>query len=1082
MLNLISTLDTQTIFYFNSKNKRFFMKLFNTMLLLLVFSIGTVYAQKTISGVVTDESGESIIGATVLMKGSASGTITDIDGNYSIEVPEEATALLFSYIGYATQEIEITGTTINATMLEGVDLEKVVVTALGVSRKEKSLGYATQELSGDEITKTRDANFLNTLQGKVAGVQITGSSNLGGSSRIIIRGAGSITGNNQPLFIVDGVPINNSNYTSTDQARGAGGYDYGSAISDINPDDIETMNVLKGPAATALYGNRGANGVIMITTKKGSRSTDSKLPIGVSINSGIQFNEVALLPTYQNQYGGGAGNAFGNSTLDTNQLVADFGYDGSWGPKYDGQNVRQWDSYDPSDVSNFGTTRAWQANPNNIKDFFRTGILATNNIAFSGANTLGSFRLSYTNTHQLGTQENSELTRHNVGFNADYKLTKKLTATTSINFVSSQGNGRPITGYGESVMSQFNQWFQRQLDMDRLRDYKNPDGTQRTWNRKSEGNAAANYWNNPFWDRYENGQQDRRERLFGNVGLSYAITDYLSISGRAMTDFYTDRREEWIAVGGVNEAGYSEDVRFFRENNYEATLNFSKRIGEMFSVNAIAGVNFRKNSFNRNYGATQGGLNTAGFYNLSNSVSPAEITDFSTQQEMFSGFANVSVGFKDFIYLDLSGRFDINSTLPVKNNTYPYYSAGLSFIFSELLPKNDILSYGQFRASYARAGTGTTPYQLEITYATNPSFGNNGLSTVPNSLNNADLLPESTNSFEAGLDLRFFKGRLGLDFTYYNQLTENMIFNVAVSPSTGYTSKALNAGKVLNHGFEISANATPVKTKSGFRWDIGLNFAKNNNTTLELTDGTENLRLTSLFGVVLEARVGESYGTLVGTDFVYDDAGNKMVDASDGTYLVSEEVKALGSVLADFNGGVSTTVSYKGISLYLLFDFQSGGSVFSLSNMWGKYSGMLEETVENGIREDGIVVAGMAATQDATTGEWTSTGVANTTVVDAQTHFFSNQGYVINSVDVYDASFVKFREARLGYTFPNKIFGKTPFRDVSLSLVARNIAILHKNVPNIDPEAAVSSGNIQGFEGGQLPTERSIGVNLKLKF
>jgi TonB-linked SusC/RagA family outer membrane protein len=1051
------------------------------MLVLLVFSIGTVYAQKTISGVVTDESGEAIIGATVLMKGSASGTITDIDGNYSIEVPEEATALLFSYIGYATQDIEITGTTLNVTMLEGVDLEKVVVTALGISRKEKSLGYSSQELDGEEITKTRDANFLNTLQGKVAGVQITGSSNLGGSSRITIRGAGSITGNNQPLFIVDGVPINNSNYTTTNQARGAGGYDYGSAISDINPDDIETMNVLKGPAATALYGNRGANGVIMITTKKGSRATDSKLPIGVSINSGIQFNEVALLPSYQNQYGGGAGSAFGTSTIDTLQQIVDFGYDGSWGPKYDGQNVRHWDSYDPSDASNFGSTRAWQANPNNIRDFFRTGVLATNNIAFSGANTLGSFRLSYTNTHQLGTQENSSLTRHNVGFNADYKLTKKLTATTSINFVSSQGNGRPITGYGESVMSQFNQWFQRQLDMDRLRDYKNPDGTQRTWNRKSEGNASPNYWNNPFWDRYENGQKDRRERLFGNVGLSYAITDYLSISGRAMTDFYTDRREEWIAVGGVNEAGYSEDVRFFRENNYEATLNFNKRIGEMISVNAIAGVNFRKNTFNRNFGGTQGGLNTAGFYNLSNSVSPAEIIDFSSHQEIFSGFANVSLGFKDFIYLDLSGRFDINSTLPIKNNTYPYYSAGLSFIFSELLPKNDILSFGQFRASYARAGSGTTPYQLEITYATNPSFGSNGLSTVPNSLNNAELLPESTNSFEAGLDLRFFKGRLGLDFTYYNQLTENMIFNVAVSPSTGYTSKSLNAGKVLNHGFEISANATPVKTKSGFTWNLGLNFAKNNNTTLELTDGTENLRLTSLFGVVLEARVGESYGTLVGTDFVYDDAGNKLVDAASGTYVVSDEVKALGSVLADFNGGVSTTISYKGVSLYLLFDFQSGGTVFSLSNMWGKYSGMLDVTAENGIREDGIVVAGMAATQDAT-GEWVSSGVANTTVVDAQTHFFSNQGYVINAADVYDASFVKFREARLGYTFPNKIFGKTPFRDVSLSVVARNIAILHKNVPNIDPEAAVSSGNIQGFEGGQLPTERSIGVNLKLKF
>lgn len=1061
------------------------MKLFNTMLVLLVFSIGTVYAQKSISGVVTDENGDAIIGATVLMKGSASGTITDIDGNYSIEVPEEATALLFSYIGYATQEIEITGTTLNVTLLEGVDLEKVVVTALGVSRKEKSLGYASQEVDGEALTKSRDANFLNTLQGKVAGVQITGSSNLGGSTRILLRGAGSIVGNNQPLFVVDGVPIDNTNFAAKgatvedrDQIRGAGGYDYGNAISDINPDDIESVNVLKGPAGAALYGDRGSNGVIMITTKKGSRPEDSKLPIGVSINSSLQFNEVAFLPNYQNQYGGGAGNVFGNSGIDTNQLIADFGYDGSWGPKFDGQQVRHWDSYDPTDVENFGTTRAWEASPNNIRDFFQTGVLATNSIALSGANTLGSFRLSYTNLHQVGTQENSKLNRHNVGFNANYNLTKKLKAFASVNFVANQGNGRPSTGYN-TIMSQYNQWFQRQLDMDRLRDYKNPDGTQRTWNRKSEANGAAKYWDNPFWDRYENGQTDRRERLFGNVGLRYQLTDFLAISGRAMTDFYTDRREEWVAVGGVNESRYSEDIYFIRENNYEVKLDINKRFGEMISLNAFAGINFRNNIYNRNSASTQGGLNTANFYNLSNSASDLKIRDYKEEKEIFSTFANASLGFKDFVYLDISYRFDINSTLPSGKNLYHYYSFGGSLVFSELLPKNDILSFGKLRVSYGQTGGGTNPYRLANTYVTNQSFSGNGLSTVPNRLNNADLKPERTNAFETGLDLRFFKGRLGLDVTYYNQVTSDLIFGVTQSGSTGYTSRQLNAGKVLNYGLEIAAYGTPVKTNSGFRWDIGFNFAKNDNKVLELREGTDNLRLSSLFGVALEARVGETYGTFIGTDYVYDENGNKLVKPN-GAYAVSE-AKALGSVLADFTGGISTTLSFKGVSLYLLFDFQSGGKIFSLSNMWGKYSGMLQETVENDIRENGIVVAGMAATQDSD-GNWTSTGVANTVNLDAQSHFFLNQGYTINSVDIYDASFVKFREARIGYTFPNKLFGKTPFRDVTLSVVGRNLAILHKNVPNIDPEAAVNSGNVQGFEGGQLPTERSIGVNLNLKF
>lgn len=1068
------------------------MKLFNTLLVLLVFSIGTAYAQKTISGSVTDENGEAIIGATVLMKGSASGTITDIDGNYSIEVPEEATALLFSYIGYATQEVEITGTTLNVTLLEGVDLEKVVVTALGVSRKEKSLGYASQEVSGEEITKSRDANFLNTLQGKVAGVQITGSSNLGGSARIILRGAGSIRGDNQPLFVIDGVPMDNSNFAADavergiatsgdlDQIRGAGGYDYGSTISDINPDDIESINVLKGPAGAALYGNRGSNGVIMITTKKGSRVKDSKLPIGVSINSSIQFNEVAVLPNYQNRYGGGAGNVFSNSVLDTNQLVADLGYDGSWGPKFDGQQVRQWDSYDEWDVANYGKTREWQASPNNIKNFFRTGVLATNSVALSGANTLGSFRLSYTNTHQLGTQENSKLNRHNLGFNADYKLTKKLTARASVNFSAQEGNGRPLTGYGESIMAEFNQWFQRQLNMDRLRNYKNPDGSQRTWNRNSELDGSPHYWDNPFWERYENGQRDRRERIYGNIALSYALTDFLSVNARAMTDFYTDRREEWIAKGGVREAKYAEDVNFRRENNYEVRLDLNKRFGEMISLTAFAGVNFRKDYLSINRANTRGGLNIANFYNLSNSVSEVQVTDYVEQLEIFSTFANASLGFKDILYLDLSGRIDVNSTLPVQNNTYPYASVGLSFLFSEILPKNDILSFGKFRASYGLTGSGTLPYKTNITYVTNPSFSGNGLTTVPNSLPNADLKPERTNAFETGLDLRFFKDRLGIDFTYYNQVTSDLIFKVDQSPTIGYTSRYLNAGKVLNHGIEIAAYATPVKT-NGFQWDIGFNFAKNNNTVLELVDGTDNIRLSSLFGVALEARVGETYGTFVGNNFVYDDEGNKLVDAATGFYAKTDEVEALGSVLPDFTGGVTTTLSYKGISLYLLFDFQSGGKVYSLTNQWGKYSGMLAETAEGNIREDGIVVSGMTATQDAD-GNWVPTGQQNTTTITAQQHFFSNQGYSIKAADIYDASFVKFREARLGYTIPNKIFNNTPFRDVSISLVARNIAILHKNVPNIDPEAAVNSGNVQGFEGGQLPTERSIGVNLKLRF
>ncbi len=1071
------------------------MKILSTLLMFLSISLGTAYAQKTITGTVTDDANETIIGASVLVKGTMNGTITEVDGTYKITVSDTATTLVFSYVGYTTKEIKIEGKVIDAMLLEGIEMEKIVVTALGISRKEKSLGYATQSIDGDALTQTRDANVVNSLQGKIAGVQITGSSNLGGSSRILLRGASSIKGQNQPLFVIDGVPLDNSNFaardnssTGKDQQRGGGGYDYGNAIQDINPDDIESVNVLKGPAATALYGNRGANGVIMITTKKGKMGKKGKSPIGVTISSGFQFNEVAVLPNYQNQYGGGAGDVFSTSTIDTNQKVVDFGYDGSWGPKFGDQQVRQWDSYDDWDNNNYGKTRAWKANPNNIKDFFRTGLLATNNISFNGANETGAFRLSYTNTHQIGTQVNSGLDRHNIGFNGNHKFTDKLSANVSVNFVATEANGRPLTGYSESIMSQFNQWFQRQADMSRLRNYKNPDGTQRTWNRKSEQNGAPNYWDNPFWERYENGERDRRERMFGQVGLTYKINDFLSVSTRAMTDFYTDRREEWVAKGGVRESKYSETVRFVRENNYEAMLKFNKRFGEDLSIAAFVGTNFRRNVYSRNGASSQGGLNTVGLYNLGNSVSGIKIDDYNEEQEIFSSFANANIGFKDFLYLDLSYRFDINSTLPVGKNLYNYYSLSGSFIFSEFIPKNKVLTFGKLRVGYASAGNGTTPYNLNNTYITNPSYGNNGLATVPNALNNSNLKPEIKNSFETGLDLKFLDNKLGLDVTYYNEVTTNQIFNVAASAATGYTSRWINAGKVLNHGVEATVYYNPIKTKD-FNWDLGINFAKNYNTVLALAEGTDNIRLASLFGVSLEARIGETYGTFYGYDYVRDANNNKLVNSANGRYVRTDEVVALGSVLADFTGGVSNTFTWKGISLYVSIDFQGGGKIFSLSNQWGKNSGILEETVMettiNGttanIREQGIIVDGVAATQDAD-GNWVSDGTANSTVIGAQSHFFYNQGYVLNAADIYDASFVKLREMRLSYAFPKSVFAKTPFRSVRLSIVGRNIAILHKNVPNIDPEAGVSSGNIQGFEGGQLPTERSVGFNLSLKF
>ena len=1070
------------------------MKHINLVVLALLMTVSTIWAQTKVAGTVIDEAGEPIIGASIIVKGAnpVIGAMTELDGTYELLVPEGYKTLVFSYVGYATQELEA-AEKLDVTLLEGISITDVIVTALGVSREEKSLGYATQEVSGEDLNKAREVNLVNSLQGKVAGVQITGSSNMGGSSRITIRGANSLTGNNQPLFVVDGVPVDNSNFTTTEQARGGGGYDYGNAIQDINPDDIESINVLKGPTAAALYGDRAANGVILITTKKGKSMNTKNAPIGVTVNSSLQFNQAYVFPEYQNLYGGGAGPDFLPSVFDTTQQTVQFDYDGSWGPRFDGQQVRHWNSYDEWDTDNYGKLSEWKANPDNVRNFFRTGITATNGIAFGGATDKSSFRLSYTNTQQRGTQENSRMDRNNLSFNSSINLTNKFNVSATANYVSSTANGRPMTGYGESAMSMFTQWFQRQLDMDDLRDYKNPDGSMRTWNRSSETDGTGLYWNNPFWDRYENGQKDSRQRMFGNIALSYKFNDHFTLTGRGMTDFYTDRREEWVAVGGINLPKYTEDVRTVRESNYDAILSYQQNFGEDISLTALGGLNYRQNGFNRNFAGTQGGLNTAGLYNLGNSASEIEVTDLTENFEVFSIFQQATVGYKGMAYLDLTNRTDFNSTLPASKNVYDYYSANLSFIFTELMPQNKILSFGKVRGGFAIVGKGTSPYQLNTIYNTNPNFGGNGTSTVPNVLLNADLRPEITRSFEAGLDLRFLNGRVGLDFTYYNNLTKDQIFNVSQSGATGFTSRALNAGKVSNQGVEVMLRGTAVKTKD-FQWDINVNFAKNNNKVVELYTGTESIRLVDLFGVALEARVGEAYGTIMGTDYVYDANGNKIVE--NGTYLTSE-VKALGSVLADFTGGVSSTFSYKGFSLFVLFDFQKGGSLFSLSNTWGKYSGTLSETVAettvNGvtgnIRDQGIIVEGTNVAVDDNgdyildaNGNYTSDGTVNTTVVDAQTHFYINSGYVVNRADVYDASFVKFREARLTYTIPNKFLAKTRFRDLSLSLVGRNLAILAKNIPNVDPEAALSSGNIQGFEGGQLPTERSIGINLNVKF
>ena len=1049
----------------------------------VLLTVGTVWAQgRTITGTVTETSGETLPGVSVVIKGTTQGTITDLEGVFTLKVEEsEATVLVFSFIGLTTQEITL-GNQSNIDVIMSADvkqLEEVVVTALGVEREERSLGYSAQQIKSGELTQAREANIVSSLSGKVAGVQINGNSNMGGSSRILIRGASSITGENQPLFVVDGVPLDNSNFASSSQAQGGGGYDYGNAAQDINPDDIETMTVLKGAAAAALYGSRAANGVIVITTKSGK----GRKGIGVSVNSGVMFQKVTLLPDYQNEYGGGANDEFSIDPV-TGLPVVNFYADQSWGPKLEGQQVVQWHNvYDfEQGITDELQTSPWNANPDNVKDFFQTGVTLTNNVALQGGNDQANFRLSYTNRDVKGVQPNSEMQRNTFNFSGSTKLHEKLTVNANANYISSNAKGRPGTGYDDgNVMQQFTQWGQRQWSNEMHKNYKNADGSQRSWNRKSLTNPDIAYTNNPYWVRYENFQDDDRERFFGNVGAIYKVNENLTLSAKAMTDFYTDTRRERLAVGSTTtdradgRGFYSEDVIRVKEDNYEFMANYNKTFAHEISLNAFVGANRRQKTYKRNYAQTQAGLSVPGLYTLTNSIGAIVPIDDGYDKVVNSVFGSASIGWRSMVFVDATFRNDWSSTLPSSDNSFFYPSVTTSFVFTELegLNNSNVLSFGKFRFGWASVGNDTDPYRLAQVYPANPEggYGKNPIYTTPNTLNNDQLKPENTKSYEFGLDLRFLQDRIGFDGTVYSSRSVDQIMPIQTSAASGYSFKYINAGEMTNNGVELMLTGTPIKSASGFQWDVTVNWARNRNKVVKLADNLETLRIGQApFAVTIEAVEGQPYATIYGTAYQRDENGNKIVD-DNGLYLATDEKVALGSAMAEWTGGITNSFSYKGFTFRAVIDGSYGGKMFSTSNMFGRYSGMLDETVANNVREGGIIADGVKLD-----------GTPNDIRVDARRYFQHDNGYNIAEADVYDASFIKLRELSLGYKFPNRWISKIGVQDMTFSVVGRNLAVLYSEIPNIDPEYAASAGNVQGLEGGAAPMTSSWGFNLNFKF
>ncbi len=1126
-------------------------------ILLLACLASPAMSQRALSGTVSDADGDRLPGATVRVKGFNAGTTADPSGAFTLQLPARATTLIVSYTGFQTREVEVGDARVLDVRLEsGGVIHEIVVTALGVTREEKSLGYAVAQVDGSDLDRVRDQNIVNQLAGRAAGVTVLGSSggNLGGSARITIRGMRSLTGNNQPLFVVDGVPMDNSNFNNNPSHADTGGggevwqteRDYGNTIQDLNPDDIDDISILKGQAATALYGSRGANGVVMVTTKKGGSTQKG---FGISINSSLTFDRISVYPKFQRRYGGGvdlfprgyadgsgfyktpyvelaaggdtigvyssfdlvpiyavdesSGTRFATSTDEHFQHLAGFTVDDNGTPQYVFYNgfgtnqpdlhFRDWNSWDNWDTEHFGKSRLWEVGDDPRK-FFETGVTSSQSFAIDGGTGRSTFRVSYTRWDQKGIYPRSQLTRNTVSLNGSIDVTSRLRAFVGANYVNSAALGRTGTTYdfrgGFNPGQNFAQWWHTELRFADLKSYENPDGTMRTWNRQSADNPRPQYWDNPYWSRFKNYQNDGRDRVFGNAGLACRFNSWLSLTGRALTDFYSEHREERVATGSLLAGQYTQELFDVSEVNTDLILRAERGFSERFTASAFAGANKLWNKVARSFGATIGGLNVPGIYRLQNSVERPLVENSVTKKEIESLFGGLSLGWRSTVYLDLTGRQDWSSTLPEGANGYFYPSASVSYVFSEnwKLPK---MSFGKLRLGWAQTGSDTDPYNLGTTYTPNPNFGNLPSYTVPNTLNNARLKPEKTRSVEAGADVRFFHDRLGLDASVYQTNTTDQIIPLATAAGSGFEQQFVNAGEIQNRGLELSLNAVPVRS-GRFSWEMTFNWGRNRNKLVSLLPDDPSVTSYLLFQpgpYQFVARVGKPYGEVLGNDFLYDKAGNKLVDPSTGLYLRTEGYVPIGNITPDFTGGMTNAFSWKNWSLNVFIDFRRGGDIWSNTNAAETYGGLGTWTARGDERENGVVNPGSVAVLDGAglpvpngDGTYQSTGAANATAADYKGSRFPNSGYYIAKAALFDGSFIKLREVSLGWALPKKWLSGAGIGSAQLSLVGRNVAILFKNLPGLDPDMAVSSSNKQGNEGGAVPATRSLGANLNVHF
>jgi TonB-linked SusC/RagA family outer membrane protein len=1065
-----------------------------SLLLAMVAALATVAGVPTnavaqnnatvITGRVLGTTQAPIASAVITVEGTQLASSSDAEGRFSLTVPaghSGSAKVLVRRIGFEPQkqEVKLVGTSVslNFTLQPAVtELTGVVVTALSVQREKSSIGTSQQAVSGDEITRTKTTNLVSAISGKVSGVAINQSGNMGGSSRIVIRGAGSILGENQPLFIVDGIAISNAGFSS---ASASGGRDYGTAIADLNMDDVASVTVLKGPNAAALYGSRASNGAVVITTKTGREAPRGT---SISLTSRMSADQLSIFPNYQNKYGQGFGGAF--QYVDGAGSGTNDGADESWGPRLNGQLIDQFN----------GKAQPWVAHPDNVRDYFQTGSTISNNLSISASGDGMGARLSVTKDDIRGILPNSTLNKLGGTLSANATIYQKLTLSGSVQYAQSNAVNRAENGYTEGNPWMSFTWFGRQVDIASLKTryfncttgakctglaspYGFADGSLYNWN--------DNYHRNPWWQQTDNPAPDSRDRVIGQISMNYAFTPWLSGIFRTGSDVYRFTGEEHFAKGNIDRANPSYNGGFTvrnnraRETNVEGILTATKSWG-MFDVTANLGGNQRRNdSFNNGYATS--GILVPGIYNLSNAGIAPTFTNSEFHSAVNSAYGSAVVGINKYWTVEVTGRNDWSSTLPKENASYFYPSVNSALVLSDMLPSitnSGVLTYLKLRGGWVRVGSDAAPYQLQTLYTGDTrKFSGLALYSLNNTSANSQLKPEQTTGEEAGVEFSLFKDRITVDATYYIKKTRDQIINLTIAPATGFSATAINAGQISNKGVEATFSAIPVKAMNGFQWNTTFNYAKNKSRVDALAPGLQTQIITGgqQWGANIEARLGQPYGVLFGSGYLRDTVKaspfyGQMI-LSGGLPLRDPVKKILGNVNPDWVGGWLNDFRYKNYTLSVLVDFRRGGQNFSIGNWWGTYAGILDNTLkgrEVDWDDPGLIVKGKDQT----------TGLANTTVVTAED--YNHTVYPIHEAAIYNTGFTKLREVRLSWDVPSKTAARLRLSALNIAFVGRNL-LTWTDFPNYDPENSTNATNAgQGFDMGAMPTTRTFGLNFTL--